>query len=42
MALKLFEFVKRFMLDIFLLKLTQYEKNGWIDKNFIFAGKSDN
>ena len=26
----------------FLLKLTQYEKNGWIDKNFIFAGKSDN
>ena len=30
MALKLFEFVELFMMDAFLLKLTQFEKIGLI------------
>ena len=35
MALKLFELVKEFMKDTFLLELTQFEKAGSIRKNFI-------
>ena len=35
MALKLFEVVKQFMMDTFLLKLTQFEKTGSIGKTFI-------
>ena len=35
MALKLFEFVEQLMMDTFLLKLTQFEKNGLIGKTFI-------
>ena len=30
MALKLFEFVEQFMMDTFLLQLTQFEKTGSI------------
>ena len=30
MALKLFEFLEQFMIDIFLIKLTQFEKTGSI------------
>ena len=36
MALKLF--VKQFMMDTFLLKLTQFEKTGSIGKTFISLG----
>ena len=32
MALKLFEFVEYFMMDIFFVKITQFEKTGLIDK----------
>ena len=35
MALKLFEFEEQFMMDTFLLKLTQFEKTGSIGKIFI-------
>ena len=28
MALKLFEFVEQFMMNTFMIKLTQYEKTG--------------
>ena len=38
MALKLFEFVEQFMMNIFLLKLTQFEKTGSIGKPFISLG----
>ena len=38
MALKLFEFVEQFMMDIFLLKLTQFEKTGSIGKTIISLG----
>ena len=38
MALKLFEFVEQFMMDIFLLKLTQFEKVGSIDETVISLG----
>ena len=38
MALKLFEFVKKFMMDTFLLKLTQIEKTGSVGKIFISLG----
>ena len=38
MALKLFEFVKQFMMDTFLLKMTQLEKNELIRKTFISLG----
>ena len=37
-ALKLFKFVKQFMMDTFLLKLTQFEKTGSIRKTFISLG----
>ena len=36
MALKLF--VKQFMMDTFMLKLTQFEKTGSIGKTFISLG----
>ena len=35
MALKLFEFVKQFMMEILMLKLTQFEIIGTIGKNLI-------
>ena len=35
MNLKLFEFLKQFMMSTFLLKLTQFEKTGSIGKTFI-------
>ena len=38
MALKLFEFVEKFIMEIFLLKLTQFEKTGSIGKTFISLG----
>ena len=38
MALKLFQFAENFMLDTILLKLTQFEKTGSIDKTFISLG----
>ena len=38
MALKLSEFVEQFMMDTFLLKLTQFEKTGLIGKTFISLG----
>ena len=38
MALKLFEFVEQFMLDAFLLKLTQFGKTEAIGKTFISLG----
>ena len=41
MALKLFDFVEQFMMDTFLLKLTQLEKTGSIG-NFYCTWKFDN
>ena len=38
MALKLFEFVEKLMMDTFLLKLTQFEKTGSIRTTFISLG----
>ena len=38
MALKLFEFVDQFIMDNFLLKLTQFEKTGSKGKIFISLG----
>ena len=38
MALKLFEFVKQFMMDTFLLNLTQFEQTGSLGKNLISLG----
>ena len=38
MALKLFESVEKFMMNTFLLKLTQFEQTGSTDKNFISLG----
>ena len=38
MELKNFEFVEQFIMDTFLLKLTQFEKNGSISKTFILLG----
>ena len=38
MALKFFEIVEQFMMDTFLLKLTQFEKIGSIGKTFISLG----
>ena len=38
MALKLFEVVEQFMMDVFLLKLTQYEKTGSIGRTYISLG----
>ena len=38
MALKLFEFVEKFMMDTSLLKLTQFEKTGSIAKSYISLG----
>ena len=38
MALNLFEFVEQFMMDIFLLKSTQFVKTGSIGKTFILLG----
>ena len=38
MALKLFEFVEHFMMEIFLLKLDQFEKTGSICKTFSRVG----
>ena len=38
MAMKLFEFVGKFIVDTFLLKLTQFEKTGLIGKTFISLG----
>ena len=38
MALKVFEFVEQFMMDTFLLKITQFEKTGSIVKTFISLG----
>ena len=38
MALDLFEFTEQFMMDTFLLKLTQFDKNGSIGKTFILLG----
>ena len=38
MALKLFEFVEQFMMNTFLLKLTQFEKTGSIGETFISLG----
>ena len=38
MALKLFEFVELFMMDTFLLKLTQFEKTGSIGITFFSLG----
>ena len=38
MALKLFEFVEKFMMIIFLLKFTQFEIIGTIGKTFISLG----
>ena len=35
MALNLFEFVEQFMIDNFLLKLTQFEKTRSIEKTLI-------
>ena len=39
MALKLFEFVEKFMMGTLLLKSTQFEKTGSIGKTFISLGK---
>ena len=36
MSFKLFEFVEQFILDTFMLKLTQFEKIGSIGKTFIW------
>ena len=38
MALKLFEFVEQFMMDTFMLTLTQFEKTGSIGETFISLG----
>ena len=38
MVLKLFEVIEQFMMDTFLLKLTQFEKIGSIRKTFISLG----
>ena len=38
MASKLFELVEQFMMDTFLLKLTQFEKTGSIGINFLSLG----
>ena len=38
MTSKLFEFQEQFMVDTFLLKLTQFEKTGSMDKTFISLG----
>ena len=38
MALKLFEVAEQFMMDTFMLKLTQFEKTGSIGKTFISLG----
>ena len=38
MALKLLKFVEQFMMDTFLLKLTQFEKTGSIGISFISLG----
>ena len=38
MTLKLFQFLEQFMIDTFLIKLTQLEKTGTIGKIY-FAGK---
>ena len=37
-ALKLFELIEQFMMDTFLLKLTQFEKTGSKGKTFISLG----
>ena len=42
MTLKLFEFLEQFMIDTFLITLTQFEKTGSIDKILNVGGKSDN
>ena len=38
MALKLFELVEQFMMDTFLLKITQFENTGSIGKTYISLG----
>ena len=38
MALKLFEFVEQFIMNTFLIKLTQFEKTGSIGKTSISLG----
>ena len=38
MALKLFEFVEKFMMHTFLFKLTQFEKTGSMGKTFSSLG----
>ena len=38
MALKLFEILEQFMMGNFLLKLTQFEKTGSIQKTFFSLG----
>ena len=38
MSLKLFEFVEHFMMDTFMLKLTQFEKTGSIGETFVSLG----
>ena len=38
MALKLFELVEQFIMESFLLKLTQFEKTGSKGKTFISLG----
>ena len=38
MPLKVFEFREQFMAGAFLIKLTQFEKTGSIDKIFISLG----
>ena len=38
MVLKLFKFLEQFLIDTFLLKVTQYEKTGSISKLFISLG----
>ena len=38
MALKLFAFVERFMMEFFLLKITQFEKTGSMGKTFTPLG----
>ena len=38
MALKLLEFQEQFMIDIWLIKITQFTKTGSIGKSFISLG----
>ena len=38
MVLKLFKFLEPFLIDTFLLKVTQFEKTGSISKLFISLG----